>query len=287
MQIKQMLFWLMSLLISGTLTSMMTSCSDDDSDSGSYGVGTITGVITDDYNAPLGDVQVTVNGTDQKTSTNANGEYTLENVPISKTILTFEKNDYQTISVTVTPKSYTSQRALVNASMEYAAAHIRGTVLDAKRGNVPMKGVKVSISDALSTVTGDDGTYTIDNLPLKSYTVTFSYDGYETVTRTIGIDGFTEGTANIDVTMGARQILPHKTLDDLLNCDLWAFSEIRGGRNAENYPHWDWSTDFMATLDFYGQWEEQNEGTTLQIKTSTSLILMCLDASILLRTIKS
>lgn len=106
----------------------------------------------------------------------------------------------------------------------------------------------------------------LDNLPLKSYTVTFSYEGYETVTRTIGIDGFSDGVATIDVTMGARQILPHKTLDDLQNCDLWAFSEIRGGRNGENYPHWDWSTDFMATLDFYGQWEEQNEGTTLQIK---------------------
>lgn len=220
MKVKQKLFWLMSLILFGTLASLMTSCSDDDSDSGSYGVGTISGVITDDYNSPLSDVQVSVTGTDQKTSTNANGEYVLENVPISKTILTFSKNDYQTMSVTVTPKSYTGQRALVNASMEYAAAHIRGTVFDAKNGNAPLKGVKVSISDALSTVTGDDGTYSIDNLPLKSYTVTFSYEGYETVTRTIGIDGFTDGIANMDVTMGARQILPHKTLDDLRNCDL-------------------------------------------------------------------
>lgn len=270
MKVKQKLFWLMSLVLFGTLASLMTSCSDDDSDSGSYGVGTISGVITDDYNSPLSDVQVSVTGTDQKTSTNANGEYVLENVPISKTILTFSKNDYQTMSVTVTPKSYTGHRALVNASMEYAAAHIRGTVFDAKNGNAPLKGVKVSISDALSTVTGDDGTYSIDNLPLKSYTVTFYYEGYETVTRTIGIDGFTDGIANMDVTMGARQILPHKTLDDLRNCDLWAFSEIRGGRNGENYPHWDWSTDFMATLDFYGQWEEQNEGTTLQIKNDAA-----------------
>ena len=254
------------LIMLGCLNFVVCSCSDDDSVSAGYSTGTVTGIITDDYNTPLEGVGVKVEGTDLTTVTNAEGEYTLNNVSTQKNIITFSKADYQTISVTVTPASYNKGIALVNAAMEYAAAKITGIVLDAKNGNAPKAGVKVSISETQVVTTGSDGRFTIDNLPLDAYTVTFTYDGYETITRTVGIDGFIDGTAIVDVTMGGRQILPHKTLDDLLNCDYWHFNEYTGGRNATAYPHWDWSTDFMATMDFYGNWEEQNEGTTLRIR---------------------
>jgi len=270
MSIKRFLNQFAVVLLAGCLSFVISSCSDDDNGngSGSYGTGSVTGIITDDYNAPLEGVVVTVEGSNETATTNANGEFSLSNITIGKSILTFAKKDYQTISVTVTPKSYNNGVALVNASMEYAAAHITGIVLDAKNGNAPMPGVKVSISETQTATTGLDGRYSIDNLPLDAYNVTFSYNGYETVTRTVGIDAFQNGTATVDVTMGGRQILPHKTLDDIQNADHWYYSEYRGGRNAESYPHWDWSTDFMATFDFYGWWEEQNEGTTLQIQNS-------------------
>lgn len=263
---KSIFYKLLFLLLAVNLGFTVAGCSDDD-DPGStnLGVGTVTGVITDDYNAPLEGVAVaTADG--QTATTNANGEFTLESVSVGKSIITFTKKNYLTISVTITPKSFSEGVALVNASMEYAAARIEGTVLDAKHGNAPMMGVKVSISETQSVTTGADGKYVIDNLPLDAYTVTFSANGYETITRTVGIDGFVDGVATIDLTMGGRQILPHKTLDDLLNGDHWYYNEYRGGRNGESYPHWDWSTDFMATFDFYGWWEEQNEGTTLQIQ---------------------
>ena len=47
---------------------------------------------------------------------------------------------------------------------------------------------------------------------------------------------------------------------------IWYYNEYRGGRNADAYPHWDWATDYMSALDFQGAWQEQNEGTTLQIR---------------------
>ncbi len=262
---KTLLNYLTVFFVLGCLGLVISSCSEDDNPSTSYGTGTVTGIITDDYNTPLNGVAVKAEGTDLSAMTDANGEYTLNNVPTQKTILTFTKTDYQTISLTVTPTSYNKGIALVNAAMEYAAAKITGIVLDAKNGNKPKVGVKVCISETQSVTTGTDGRFTIDNLPLDAYTVTFTYDGYETITRIIGIDGFINGVAQFDVTMGGRQILPHKTLDDMLNCDHWFFNEYTGGRNAEQYPHWDWSTDFMATMDFYGNWEEQNEGTTLRI----------------------
>lgn len=266
MNMKYLLIKFSLLIVIGVLAVGLGSCSDNDFSLLSYGSGEISGVITDDYGAPLDGVVVSVEGTDKTTSTNTNGEYVLENIQIAKTILTFKKQDYLTMSVTVTPKSYVSNKALVNASMEYAAAKITGVVYDGKHNNVPLAGVNVSISDAVFVTTNSDGTYTIENLPLNSYNITFSYDGYESVNRIISVDDFVNGIANIDVNIGGKQILPSKTLEDLQNCDRWGFSEIRGGRNSENYPHFDWSTDFMATLDFYGQWEEQDEGTTLQIR---------------------
>lgn len=264
---KKLFNLLTTVFLFGCLAWVATSCSDDD-DKGGLGTGTVSGIITDDYDAPLEGVAVKLEGGTATATTNANGEFTLNEVAKDKAILTFTKQNYQTFSVTITPKSFSNGVALVNASMIYAAAKIYGTVLDGKHGNAPLAGVQVSISETQTVTTGADGTFTIDNLPLDAYTVTFTYDGYETVTRTLGIDGFIDGIATVDVTMGGRQILPHKTLDDLLNADHWFFSEYRGGRNGQDYPHFDWSTDFMATLDFQGAWEEQNEGTTLQIQNN-------------------
>ena len=255
-------------LLACCLSFFLSSCSDDDGSSPSTGTGTVTGIITDDYNAPLEGVVVSVEGSTATATTNAQGEFTLSDIPVSKSILTFKKSSYQTISVTVTPKSFSSGTALVNASMEYAAAKIQGVILDAKNNNAPLAGVTVSISETQSTTTGLDGKYSIENLPLDAYTVTFTKAGYATITRTVGIDAFVNGVATIDVTMGGRQVLRGKTMDDIMNADHWFFNEYRGRRNAESYPHWDWSTDYMATMDFYGWWEEQNEGTTLQIRNS-------------------
>jgi len=259
-------FTLMFLL--GVMSFALYSCKDDDQTNASLGTGTVSGIITDDYNAPLQGVEVALSDGSQKATTNEKGEYALSNVPIGKSILTFTRDSYQTASVTVTPKSYMDGKASVNASMEYAAAKIQGVILDAKNGNAPLQGVKVSISDTQSSTTGADGKFSIENLPLDGYTVTFAKDGYVTVVRTIGIDQFIDGTALMNVTMGGVQLLRDKTLDDLKNADHWYYNEYRGGRNSEQYPHWDWSTDYMATMNFYGQWDEQNEGTTLQIRNS-------------------
>ena len=58
------------------------------------------------------------------------------------------------------------------------------------------------------------------------------------------------------------------TLDDLKAAEKWYYNEYRGGRNAESYPHWDWACNYMCTMDFRGDWEEQNEGTTLRIRNN-------------------
>lgn len=75
--------------------------------------------------------------------------------------------------------------------------------------------------------------------------------------------------ANFNFSLAAAEILPGRTLDDIRKADVWHYNEYRGGKNGDDYPHFDWSSDYMGTFtSWYGWWEEQNEGTTLQIRNS-------------------
>ena len=74
---------------------------------------------------------------------------------------------------------------------------------------------------------------------------------------------------NANFSLAAKEILRGATLEDIKKADVWHYNEYRGGKNGDNYPHFDWSSDYMGTFtSWYGWWEEQNEGTTLQIRNS-------------------
>ena len=242
------------------------SCTNDENTNGSnLGNGDVTGLITDDQNAPLADVTVSVSDADISTTTDATGNYLLKGLPIGKHIITFSKTDYQTVSCTVAPKLWQDGTAHISTSMRYAAAKITGRVLDAQKGKQPLEGATVSIGGE-PVLTNSEGVYTISQLPLDNYTVTVSYGDYTPVTREVKIDDFIDGTAQLaDINLGGEEILPGLTLSDLKTCTPWLYNEYRGGRNADNYPQFDWSVDYMCTLDMAGNWEEQNEGTTMRV----------------------
>lgn len=273
---KFKVFGLMAMLLS--MVFMAVSCSDDDAGDGAVSYGKVTGVVTDVLSSPLEGVTVLVDGSGitatengATATTNAQGAYTLENVSIGTHIITFTKADYQTVSVTVVAGKFGNDGvAQVSPSMEYAAAKIRGKVTDAGKGDAALAGVTVSLSPTQTTVTGSDGTYEITNLPLADYTVTFAKEGYSSITKKVAMTDFVDGVATADARMGGNEILRGLTIDDLRDADKWYYNEYRGGRNADAYPHWDWACDYMCTLDFRGAWEEQNEGTTLQIRNSES-----------------
>lgn len=262
----------------GTMTVLVCmvwlfgSCSDDDKNSGPQSYGTVTGVVTDDLSSPLSGVTVTVDGTDVTATTDVQGMYELKNVPVEGThLISFTKVDYQKVSVTITASKFNEAlMATVNPSLEYAAAKIRGTVTDSKANGAPLAGVTVSINPQVKTITGSDGTFEIANLPLTDYTITFEKDGYATVVKKAPINGFVDGITTIDLRMGGREILRNLTVEDLKGAEKWYYNEYRGGRNSESYPHWDWACDYMCTLNFQGAWDEQNEGTTLQIRNNAN-----------------
>ena len=105
---------------------------------------------------------------------------------------------------------------------------------------------------------------------MDDYTVTFTKPGYKSVVRNITRHDFVNGVATVNVVLGAPELLRGKTASDLANADKWYFDEYRGGRSGGAYPHWDWTVDYMCTLDLWGDWEEQNEGTTLRIRNDAT-----------------
>lgn len=255
----------------GALLFSVSSCEKDD-DPANKGTGSITGTVTDGNGDPLSDVTVTVSGINEQdltATTNSDGEYTITGVSLKLHAVTFSKNGWLTISKSVETKDFDDDKvAIVDATLVTATAKITGLVSDAKHGGDPLSGVKVTVGAAGTVTTGADGRFTIENLIEDNYTVTFTKDEYVTLTKSVAKADFVDGTVTINLTMGGMELLRGLTKDDLANAEKWYYNEYRGGRNADAYPHWDWACDYMSTLDFRGAWQEQNEGTTLQIRNN-------------------
>ena len=257
-------------VIAGCLAFTAASCSEDDVPGpGAVGNGTVTGVVTDEQSRPIDGVKVTMPAYDIAGTTNSAGEFTLSNVPMTSGVVVFEREGYETASITVTAKKFAEGKANVSVELVYANAVIKGVVYDASKNNAPLAGATVKVSDFQSTETNAQGEFELRNLTVKDYTVTFSYAGFKDVTKTVKADEFgDEGVVTVSATMGAEEVLRGLTKYQLADAPKWYYNEYRGGRNAENYPHWDWACNYMCTLEFVGDYEEQNEGTTLRIRNT-------------------
>jgi len=261
---------LMYFLVVGTFIVSVSSCKKDDDTPVQNGTGTVTGTVTDEGGAPIDGVSVKISGlneTDLTATTGADGKFTVSNVSVKSHSVTFSKTGWQTTSKSVSANDFKDNVATVNASLVNASGKIMGKIVDAKNDNAPLEGVAVSVGAAGSATSAADGTYTIENLVPGAFSVSFTKANYTTVTRTVAATDFVSNVATLDVTMGANEVLRGMTAEDLQGARKWYYNEYRGGRNADDYPHFDWACDYMAaSFVFSGQWEEQNEGTTLQIR---------------------
>lgn len=234
--------------------------------------GTVTGTVTDGEGQPIADVNVSLSGIGEEevaVTTGSDGKYTFENVTLKTRAVKFSKEGWLAVSLTVNPEKFNSENiATADVSLVFASARITGIIKDGKNGDAPLEGVTVSVGVAGTVSTEADGSFVLPNLIVEEYTVTFSKANYETITRTVSEADFVDGTATLDITMGSSEILSGLTFADLLDTEKWYYNEYRGGRNADVYPRWDWACNYMSALDFRGACQEQNEGTTLQIRNS-------------------
>ncbi|GHE39172.1 MSCRAMM family protein [Sphingobacterium griseoflavum] len=254
-------------------TVVLHVCCKKEHDSPDNRRGQVVGTVTSADGQPIAGVKVTLSGIkeeDQTTTSGSDGKYAFADVTYRTHAVTFEKDGWMAVGLTVTAAGFGDAGiATVDVAMISASARIVGTVTDALNAGQPLAGVTVSIGTVGGTVTSDNnGTFAIPNLIENTYSVSFTKAGYISVVRSISPADFVDGVATLTLQMGSEELLPGLTTIDLQGAEKWYYNEYRGGRNADAYPHWDWACNYMSTLNFRGAWQEQNEGTTLQIRNS-------------------
>lgn len=272
MKLKQIFRTLMFAAILGGVVTTFNSCKGGEDDEPAT-LGTIKGtVLNEDTNDPIEGVTVTVSGVSGTVQTGSDGTFTVEKVSVERHTLTLTKTGYQETSTSVAASKFDSEKvATVTVTMKEAGAKVLGRVLDGDNGNAPLAGVTVAIG-SINTTTGSDGKFTIEDIAAASHTVTFTKTDYSTVTKNITLLDFDDKVADLgDIVMGGKEILPGQTIASLMAARKWYNNEYKGGRNANDaYPQFDWSVDYLCTLDHWGNYEEQNEGSTLRIRNDAA-----------------
>ena len=172
------------------------------------GTGTITGRVTDASGAGLGEVTVTVRGGEvvSNTATLTSGQigaWRVTGLPSpGEYTVTFEKPGYvsQTVAVTLGPGGSASG---VDVRLQRHVGVVTGVVRAAGGGG--LSGVTVRITDGqtervtTSVNSPTTGSYTFDELPPGSYSVTFERTGYQSQTVLVQLGAGQRRT--LDVTL--------------------------------------------------------------------------------------
>ena len=133
---------------------------------------TVQGVITNAKTLlPEPGVSVTLEGAQSSTVTDANGFYTLLNVPLGNQTFLVEKDSFVDVTITVYINTISYNLNLIEPSVAGAAnppqigTSTSGWVTDAVTG-VPLPGAIVRVDGTnIQTTTASDGSYTLSGLP--------------------------------------------------------------------------------------------------------------------------
>ncbi len=252
----------------GVLAFGAVSCEEKNPQETPAELGVVRGIVVAEDNTPVADANVTVEKLSAVTA--VDGSFEIKDVPVGKHTVTISKEGFADVTTTTIFKDGVAD--LGEIMMYISAAVIQGKCVNAE--GAPFAGVTVNLNGGSATqTTAEDGTYKFQGLTLQDYTLLFQAKDCVDIEKKVAADQF-KAEANYvveleNVTMGAKEILPGATASMLSMVDVWHYNEYRGGKNADDYPHFDWSSDYMGTFtSWYGWWEEQNEGTTIQIRNS-------------------
>ncbi len=268
MKITNVFKTLAAAMTFGVLAFGAVSCNKPDGEEPKAELGVVRGIVIAEDNSPVADATVTVEKLSAVTA--VDGSFEVKDVPVGKHTVTISKEGFADVTTTTQFKDGVAD--LGEVMMYISAAVIQGKCVNAE--GAPFAGVTVNLNGGAATqTTAEDGTYKFQGLTLQDYTLLFQANDCVDIEKKVTADQF-KAEANYvveleNVTMGAKEILPGATASMLSMVDVWHYNEYRGGKNGDDYPHFDWSSDYMGTFtSWYGWWEEQNEGTTLQIRNS-------------------
>jgi len=171
--------------------------------------GNIQGAVKDAVTMePLEDVKVSLidinNNTVAETTTNSDGNYNFNEVPVGNYTIIFSKEGYlpATGTVTVEANSTTIYPTLMQIDTEHGGnGTVQGIVKDATNGN-PISGVTIKVFKGINNVSGtpiatistsEDGSYQTE-LPAGYYTFVLSKDGYRGTSYYLSVLGNTTNT---------------------------------------------------------------------------------------------
>ncbi|HEY6351720.1 MAG TPA: carboxypeptidase regulatory-like domain-containing protein [Candidatus Angelobacter sp.] len=152
--------------------------------------GNITGKVVDGAGNPLQSANVT--GAGLSASTDANGNYTLNNVPAgSVTLVASAAGDSPASeTVTVTAGNTVAAPAITLTSN---SGNVTGKVLDSSSN--PIAGATVSFGGGTATA-DSTGTYSFTNVPAGTIQLVASASGFQSVTQNVTVIGGSTTTAN-------------------------------------------------------------------------------------------
>lgn len=231
-------------------------------------IGTITGMITDvETGLPIEGVSIVSNG--ETVISDASGIYVFEGFEKGDYTLEFSIDGYFPKISPVTAGDFVDRIATLDMQLEPKSV-IEGKVTDSQTDQA-IAGVTVTMGDKV-TSTDADGKYAFKGLDEEGYTLLFSKEGYHDETKTVTAGDFVNKlvTSNIEMEVNDGTILGNLTADDLALTRKWYYNVLQGGKTNEDDYHWYWSVNTMCISDYYGNLEEQNEGTTLRIRNDAA-----------------
>lgn len=173
--------------------------------------GSISGTIVEDLsNLPMEGVTVTIDGTMQSVSTNSNGQYSFPAVTPGTYSLTASKYGYHSQSKQA---SKLQEGATVEANFALktlSTATVSGRITDASTGNpLPGAGVVLSGYATYYGVSGEDGTYTINDVywDVESYNVEVLAGTYWGTSSQFTMDSGSDAS-NYDFAIEPRRYAP-------------------------------------------------------------------------------
>jgi len=151
--------------------------------------GNVSGTVTSSAGAAIAGAVVSFSG--GSTTTNAGGNYVLNNVPAGTIQLSASANGYngQSQSVSITGGS----TATANFTLIATNGNVSGMVTSSAGGAIA--GATVSFSGG-NTTTNANGNYSLNNVPAGTIQLQASANGYNSQTQSVNIAGGSTATAN-------------------------------------------------------------------------------------------
>ena len=282
MKIRTCIRLAVSASIVMSMLPLLSSCKKaPSSEDGTSETICVRGVVADMSDEPVEGVSVSVkaglsDAAEASCTSASDGSFSVD-VPKSKAkFAVFENKGYSVVSETISSNKIKDGVVELFPQLEFAGGKIVGRVLNGLQDNEPFKGATVS-TGATSVVSGNDGTFTIENLTIQDYNLTIAATGFQSVPVNVPaglFDADFVAKLDKDIILGGIEVLPGKTLAELRETPKWFINEYRAGfglghtsTSAPDDQYGNATTSLMSAqfASWYGRKEFQNEGCTLRI----------------------